>query len=162
MNKRTRIAVLLAGALATSALLAFETGGFAFTKRFETKLLAEPKPYAETTATLEHGRKVKVDDLSGPWLKVADGAKAGWVFKGDLAVDKPVESKGAEAIGFGASKTTATAAARPLTDAAKAYATKKNFASAQEDLAWMMEACAAVSDDDVETYLKEHKKGIYQ
>jgi hypothetical protein len=162
MKIRLLPAVLACGALATTVLLAFEAGGVAFTKRYETKLLAEPKPLAESTATLEFGRKVAISELSGPWLKIADGSKSGWVFKGDLAAEKPSEAKVAEALGFNASKTTATAAARPLTPAAQAYATQKNLASAQEEIAWMMTACAAVTDEDVETYLEENKKGNHQ
>jgi hypothetical protein len=162
MKIRLLPAALACGALATTALLAFEAGGTAFTKRYETKLLAEPKPLADPTATLEFGRKVTISELSGPWLKISDGPNSGWVFKGDLAAQKPSEGKFAEALGFGASKTTATAAARPLTPAAKAYATQKNLASAQEDLDWMMTACAAVTDEDVETYLEENKKGNHQ
>ena len=47
MKKPIPAAVLLAALFTASALFAYEAGGFAYTKRVETKLLAEPRPMAE-------------------------------------------------------------------------------------------------------------------
>jgi hypothetical protein len=164
MKMHPPVAVLLAALFTASALFAYEAGGFAYTKRVETKLLAEPKPLAETTGQLAFGKQVKVEEVQGAWLRVSDGPVSGWVFAGNLTDTKPAEVKGLlDGAPLAASKTTATAAARPLDEAALKYASgQQNFASAQEDLEWMISACASVTSEDVETYLQTNKKGEYQ
>ncbi len=158
------VAVLLAGLAATGALLAYEAGGFAYTKRAETKLLAEPKPLAEASAKLAFGKKVKIEEVQGAWLRVSDGPVAGWVFQGNLSAEKPADVKGLlDGAPVTAAKTTATAAARPLDEAALKYAAAgQNLSAAQEDLEWMITTCSNYAQADVEAYLQEHKRGEYQ
>ncbi len=162
MKKPTPPAVLLAGLLAASALLAFEAGGTAYTKRAETTLLAEPKPLAAAAGKLALGRKVKIDQVQGAWLHVSDGPVSGWVFHGNLSETKPAEGKGLDLGPLLASKTTATAAARPLTDATIEYAKEKNLGDAQGDLEWVVTEAKAVTPEDVDAFLAEHKRGEYQ
>ena len=162
MKKPTPLAVLLAGLLATSALLAYEAGGIAYTKRVETALLAEPKPLAAATGKLAYGKKVKIEQVQGPWLRVSDGPVSGWVFSGSLSEVKPAEGKGLDGVPLLASKTTATAAARPLTDATIEYAKQKNLGEAQGDLEWVVAEAKAITPEDVGAFLQEHKKGEYQ
>jgi hypothetical protein len=155
--------LLLAGLLVTSAYAAFEAGTFAYTKRQETALLAEPKPLAEPTATLPFGRKLTIEEAKGAWLKVSDGPSAGWVFRGNLAATKPAEIKGLlDGLPQTASQTTATAAARPLSTAAADYAAGKNLESAKADLEWILTECAALTDEDVDAYLQAARKGAHQ
>lgn len=137
-------------------------GGTAYTKKFETNLLAEPSPLAAVTGKVAFGRALKVNEARGAWLKVADGAKAGWVFSGNLSETKPAQGKGADGLGLQASQTSATAAARPLTPAANDYATAHNLESAREDLDWLNALGATLTPAQVEAFLKEHKKGEYQ
>lgn len=156
-------AAVLAALATASVLFAFEAGGFAFTKRVETKLLAEPKPLAEAAGTLPFGRQVKVDQVQGSWLKVSEGETAGWVFKGNLAATKPEEVKGLlDGVPQAASETTATAAARPLSTVVNDYAAAKSLGSAKADLEWVIEECAALSAEEVDSYLQAQKKGEYQ
>ncbi len=162
MKKPHLPAALLAGLLAVSALLAYEAGGIAYTKRVETALLAEPKPLAAATGKLAFGRKVKIEQVQGAWLRVSDGPVSGWVFSGSLTDTKPAEGKGLDGVPLLASKTTATAAARPLTDATIAYAKEKNLGEAQADLEWVVTEAKAVTPEDVDAFLVEHKKGEYQ
>lgn len=164
MKKHTSTAVLMAVLFTASALFAYEAGGFAYTKRVETKLLAEPKPLAEATGQLAFGKQVKVEEVQGAWLRVSDGPLSGWVFAGNLTDTKPVEVKGLlDDAPIAASKTSATAAARPLDEAALKYASgQQNLASARDDLEWLIAACSAVTHEDVETYLQTNKKGEYQ
>jgi hypothetical protein len=162
MKKPTPLAVLLAGLAVTSALLAYEAGGIAYTKRVETVLLAEPKPLATATGKLAFGKKVKIEQVQGPWLRVSDGPVSGWVFNGSLTDVKPSEGKGLDGVPLLASKTTATAAARPLTDATIAYAQEKNLGDAQGDLEWVVAEAKAITPEEVDAYLQEHKKGEYQ
>lgn len=162
MKKSLRPAALLAAWLAASALLAFEAGSVAYTKRVETKLLAEPKPLADVAGKLAFARKVKVEEVSGVWLRVSDGPVSGWVFGGNLTSTKPAEGKGLDGVTLLASKTTATAAARPLSDAANAYATERNLGESQGDLEWVVAQAKDLTDDEVTVYLQENKKGDFQ
>lgn len=157
-------AVLLAALLTASALYAYEAGGFAYTKRVETKLLAEPKPLAEAADKLPFGRRVKIEEIQGAWLRVSDGPASGWVFAGNLTDTKPAEVKGLlDGAPVAASQTTATAAARPLDEAALQYAAgQQNLASARDDLEWLVTACADITTEEVEAYLQEKKRGEYQ
>ena len=162
MKKTTPLAVLLAGLAATSALLAYEAGGIAYTKRAETTLLAEPKPLAAAAGKIAFGKKVKINQVQGAWVHVSDGPVAGWVFNGNLTDVKPAEGKGLDMGPLLASKTTATAAARPLTDATIAYAQEKNLGEAQGDLEWVVAEAKAITPEEVDAYLQEHKRGEYQ
>jgi hypothetical protein len=158
--------VLLGFLGAATAFAAYETGGFAFTKRVETILLTEPKPLAAPVAPaakLPFARKVKIEEVRGSWMRVSDGPKAaGWVFAGNLTATKPSEGKGTDGLGLSASKTTATAAARPLTPAASEYADRRQLTDARDDLDWLLEECRHVTPADVEAFLQEKKKGEYQ
>ena len=164
MKKSPVLAVLITGLLAVSALFAYETGGFAYTKRAETNLLAEPKPLAKASGKLTYGKKVNIEQVQGAWLRVSDGPVSGWVFQGNLTAEKPSETEGLfDGAPLLASKTTATAAARPLDEAAANYTSDgQDFSSAKEDLEWLITSCAAITTADVEAYLKQNKRGEYQ
>lgn len=154
--------VVLSGALGASGLLAYEAGGTAFTKRVETTLLSEPRPTAEAAGKLAYGRKVKIEEVQGSWLRISDGPAAGWVFSGNISETKPNETKSVDALNVLAGKTTATAAARPLTPATNEYATRRKLTDAYEDLNWMFEQCKSYTSEEVEAFLQENKKGEYQ
>ncbi len=153
-------ALLLVAAVSVKA--AFSAGGFAFTKRVETKLFSEPNSSAAQVGKLGYQRKVKVDQVQGGWLKVSDGATAGWVFSGNLSETKPDENKGLDGAPLLASSTSATAAARPLTPAADEYSQRRSLGNASGDLNWMLNKCSAITPAQVDTYMKTHKKGEYQ
>lgn len=151
---------LLAAAVTLEAGLI--AGGFAYTKRVETTLLAEPRPLAPAVGKLGYGRKVKIDQAQGAWLHVSDGPAAGWVFVGNLAETKPAEGKGLDGLGLKASETSATAAARPLTPDAEAYAKRRNLTNARDDLNWLLAEAQKVTADDVERFLQTQQKGEYR
>ena len=162
MKTPARSAALLAILLCSTALLAYEAGGLAYTKRVETKLLAEPKSFAEVAGRVSFGRKMKVEQVQGAWLRVSDGPVSGWVFAGNLSATAPSEGKGLDGLPLAASETTATAAARPLTPASVEYATRRNLTGAREDLDWLLTECQAITSEDVESFLQEKKKGEFQ
>lgn len=145
-----------------SLVAAIVPGGTAYTKKFETNLLAEPSPLAAVNGKVPFGRPLKVAEARGAWFRVADGAKAGWVFSGNLSETKPGQGKGFDAFNLQASQTSATSAARPLTPAGEEYATAKNLGAARDDLNWLIGECAAMTPAQVEAFLKEQKKGEYQ
>ncbi len=153
-------ALLLATGVSLEAALS--AGGTAYTKKYETNLLAEPAPLAAVTGKVGFGRAVKLQEARGAWFKIADGGSAGWVFAGNLSETKPAEGKGLDGLGLSASNTTATAAARPLTPAANDYATQHNLGNAREDLNWLLAQCSAITPARVDAFLKEQKKGEYQ
>ena len=154
--------VLGALLLAAPALAALAPGGTAYTKRMETRLLAEPQPLAETAARVGYARKLKIEEIRGAWLRVSDGAKSGWVFAGNVAEQKPDESRGLDGLPVAASETTATAAARPLAPAAIDYADRRGLAQSRGDVEWLEQTSADITAADVQAYMQAQKKGEFQ
>lgn len=151
---------VLATAVTLQAALA--VGGVAFTKRLETKLLAEPNALAAVSGKVGFARQLTVEETRGPWLRVSEGTNSGWVFSGNISETRLAEGTGTAGLGLSASETTATAATRGLSDEAGAYATRRNLAEAQTDLAWLFEQSAAIGADDVDKFLQEQKRGEYK
>ncbi len=151
---------LLLTTLASSA--AMVVGGIVYCKRYETNLLSEPKPLSKATARLPLGRKLKVEEVRGIWLRVNDGKKTGWVFNGNISETKPAEVTSLEGEPVSASQTTATAAARPIAPAAVEYASRHHLNSNTSDLDWLLDTCHTISRADVDAYLQKQKKGEFQ
>jgi hypothetical protein len=154
-------AVLLL-ALVVSVEAALAAGGFAYTKNLETKLLAEPRPLAPVTGKVRYASKLTVQETKGPWLHVSDATAAGWVFAGNLSETKPGEVAGTDGLGLSASKTTATAAARPLSPVAEEYATQHKLVNARNDLDWLLKESSTVTAQNVDDFLQKQKKGEFQ
>ena len=154
----------LAAVCATAGTLpaAFAPGGAAYTKRIDTALLAEPQMLAPAVAHVTYAKKLKVESLKGAWVRVNDGKAAGWVFGGNLAEEKPSETKGLDGLPFAASETSASTAARPLVPAAEEYSERHNLGNAAADLAWLTEQCAAIKPGDVQAFLQDQKKGEFK
>lgn len=163
MNHRSPLRVwplVLSVAAAVSLQAALAAGGVAFTKRLETKLLAEPSAVAAVSAKVGYAKRLSVDEVRGPWLKVSEGANSGWVFAGNVSEQ---EIKAASTgLAINASDTTVTAAARGLSEEAAAYAQKRKLTNARDDLNWLLEQSAAVTPEAVDTFLQEHKLGEYK
>jgi hypothetical protein len=159
--KASRIA-LAALLLAAPALAALAPGGTAYTKRLETRLLAEPLPLAATAARVGYARKLRIEEVRGAWLRVSDGAKSGWVFAGNVAEQKPEENRGLDGLPVAASETTATAAARPLAPAAVDYAARRGLPQARSDVEWLEQTSASITADEVQAYMQAQKKGEFQ
>lgn len=153
-------ALLLAAVVVADAALT--AGSTAYTKRYKTTLLAEPSPLAQPTGELAFARKLKIVEARGNWLHVSDGPVGGWVFAGSLTDTKPAETKGTDGNLLLASATTATAANRPLSEEANAYATRRSLGSARVDLDWLQLQCKGVTAGDVDAFLKTQKKGEFQ
>ena len=156
---RLAAALLAATAAGHAAVVA---GGTVYSKRYETTLLSDPQPLAKPAATLALGRKLKVEEVRGIWLRVRAGAQVGWVFAGNVSESRPAENKGLDGLPLAASPTTATAAARPLAPAAADYAVRRHLGDSRRDLDWLLQACHAVTPGEVEQFLLQNKKGEYQ
>lgn len=153
-------ALLLAATIPAEAALS--AGGSAYTKRYKTTLLAEPSPQAKPAGELPFATKVKIEQAKGNWLRVNGGSATGWVFMGSLSETKPDEDKGLDGVPLLASNTTATAAARPLTEAAEEYSQRRNLGSASGDLNWMLGACDKITPQQVQAFMQQNKRGEYQ
>jgi hypothetical protein len=140
----------------------FVAGGTAYTKRLETPLLSEPRPLAPAAGKVGYSRPVKIEKLQDNWLLVSDGPARGWVFAGNLTDTKPESGKGLDGLPLSASRTTAAAAARPLTPAGDEYAQRHNLASARDDLNWLLQQSRALTEDEVTAYLQAQKRGEYR
>ena len=156
----THFAVLLGTAAVAAAAL--RVGDAAFTKRVETALLAEPRPMAAPVTQLPYAREVKVQEVQGAWVRVASGAQSGWVFSGNLASAKPSETRGLDGLPLAAAETSATAAARPLAQAAVDYAGRRGLGHAAEDLHWLEEQAHRVTPEEVQAFLETERKGEFQ
>lgn len=155
--------VVLTFACAPAILLgAFAVGGVAYTKRPETKILAEPLAVADTAARVGYGKALKIEEVKGRWLRVSDGKTKGWVFAGNVAEEQPAEVQGLDGLPFAASEATATAAARPLTPAAVEYGSRRGLAKANDDVKWLVATSDAITAAQIEEFLKEQKKGEFQ
>lgn len=160
--KTHRLVPLLLGGLALASA-AHAPGSFAYTKRADTALLAEPAPLSAANARLKLGTKLKIEEVRGAWLRAsAEGDAAGWIFKGNVGAAEPDKESALAMVPLDASATSATAAARPLAPAAADYGTRKNLAKAQEDIAWLLSEGALVTAADVTAYLEQNKKGEFQ
>lgn len=163
--KTPRLILTLAAlqfALGAACHAALKKGGAAYTKRMETALLAEPKPFAATVANIEFAESLSIDEVRGSWLRVTHKKlkKTGWVYAGNVADDEPVIPPAEGMTAGQASETSTATAARPLTRAAREYAESQGQPPQLQD--WLAQAAAAVTDDDITRYLSENKKGEYQ
>src|SRR5471032_935488 len=100
---RKVIPLFFACAFCAMLTLGFESGKTAFTKRFQTDLLEDPQPLAQTVATLPFATGVKITDLQGKWANVSAGTNTGWIYLGNLAEEKPSEDTGIAGLQTGAS-----------------------------------------------------------
>lgn len=159
--KSLRLPALLLGSLAVASA-AYAPGGFAYTKRAETALLAAPAPLATANTRLKLGTRLRIEEVRGAWLRAATEDQAGWIFKGNVSAAEPDKESALAQIPLDASATSATAAARPLAPAAADYGTRRNLAKAQEDLAWLLSEGALITAADITAYLEQNRKGEFQ
>lgn len=155
-----------AATIAALALLAgvaaYEKGGTAFSKRNETTLLAEPKPLAAVAGKTGFAESLKIEEVRGSWLRVKAAKAAGWVFTGNVAEEKPTLPPPAGLTTVSASETDTVAAARPLAPAAEGFASRHDAAKAKADVEWIDAESTKVKGEDVETWLRDNKKGEYK
>src|SRR5471032_2787625 len=123
--KTKTLPFVVAGCLCATLGAAFEAGKTAFTKHYETALLAEPQPLAKSVATLPFAASVNITALQGHWAQVSNDNAGGWIYLGNLAEEKPEKDNGIRGLSVGASATTVAAASRPLVEDAKDYAKQK-------------------------------------
>jgi hypothetical protein len=146
----------------TVVAAAYAPGGVAYTKRVDTALLAEPQILASPVAHVSYAKRLKIEEVQRGWVRVSEGANAGWVFAGNLAEEKPSETAGLDGLPFAASEASATSAARPLLPAAEEYSGRHGLAKAAEDLVWLTQQQATITDAAVQAYLQAQKKGEFQ
>ena len=158
-----RVALVALGVLLSlPGAYAYKKGDTAFSKRAETPLRGEPKALAAPVGKADFAEPLTVLEVRGAWLQVKGKKATGWVFEGNLAGEKPTRAPAATLTSIDASKTSTVAAARPLSDAGTAYASRHSAANAGADLDWLEAQAAKVKAEDVETYLRTQQKGEYR
>lgn len=159
---KPKIPILFACTLGALIAVGFAAGKTAFTKKYQTVLLKDPQPLADTVATLAFATSVKITALQGNWADVSAGTNKGWIYFGNLSEEKPEEDNSIKFLRTSASATTASVAARPLSETAKQYAAQENLDQAKTDVEWMEKESDAITDAKVVEYMKANKKGEYQ
>jgi|GEM_PF-1241804 len=154
--------IFFACSLGALLVTGFEAGKPAFTKRYETAVLKDPQPMAESIATLPYAAEVKVTGLQGKWANVSTTNGAGWIYLGNLAEEKPAADHSVDWLRASANETTASVAARPLDEVTKEYAGQKGMTSAADDLQWLQAQSDKLDKKTVTDYLKASRKGEYQ
>jgi hypothetical protein len=162
MKKHARFWLAASVLLSASALLAYDVGDTAYTKKLETNLLEEPKALAKPVAKIDFAVELNVEKVNGVWLFVSAGDNRGWIFAGNVAEKKPSGDHKTDFLPSSASDTTASIAARPLDDVAKNYGEQKGLGEAKEDVEWVEQQSAQVDDAAVTEYLQTKKLGEYQ
>jgi hypothetical protein len=157
------LVLILTSLLATAAGAAgFEKGDKVWTKQYETALLAEPKPLAAVEATVGFAEKLKIKEVHGTWLRVKGDEAEGWVFQGNVAIEKPEIAPGAGLTTVEASQTDTVAAARPLSPAAQGYAERHGAFDAQSDIDWIDAQAALITGDELVAWMSANQLGEYQ
>jgi hypothetical protein len=154
--------LVCACALCATLTLGFESGKTAFTKRYQTDLLQDPQPLAQSVATLPFTTGVKISDLQGKWANVSAGTNTGWIYLGNLAEEKPSEDNGIEGLQTSASATTASVAARPLDNVTSQYADQEGLGAAKADVKWLETQSDKIGKNAVVGFLKKNMKGEFQ
>jgi hypothetical protein len=164
MNTPLRLLALVAvsGALSTAVVAAPKTGGTVYSIRNELILRAEKTNSASPVTKVGFAESLKVDEMSGAWLKVSTKGGSGWVFAGYVRDEKPEREKLEGVAAVDASETTTAAAARPLSPEAEQYAQRHSQVSAGKDVDWVEAEAHKVTKPIVDSYMKENKKGEYQ
>ena len=162
MKKHARFWLAASVLLCASALLAYNVGDKAYTKKLETNLLDQPQALAKPVAKIDFAAELNVEQVNGAWLLVSAGDDRGWVFAGNVAGQKPSADHKTDFLPSSASDTTASIAARPLDDVAKNYGDQKGLGEAKEDVEWVERQSAQVDDAAVTAYLQAKKLGEYK
>jgi len=159
---KRKIPILFACSLGAILAAGFETGKPAFTKHYQTTLLKEPQPLADTVATLPFATSVQITAFQGKWASVSTGTNAGWIYLGNLSEEKPAEDHSIAGLRVNAGETTTAAAARPLSETAHEYAQQENLGQAEADVKWMEQQSDAITSAKIVEYMKTSKKGEFQ
>lgn len=163
-RKRQWMATFLVASLVALPVYSaeFKKGKKVWSKHQETPLLSEPRPLAPVEARIGFAVKLSIREIQGSWLKVKSKEGQGWVFRGNVASDKPSLAPGAGWTTIDAAQTDTVAAARPLAPAAEGYAQRHGSATAQSDLDWLDEQAALVTSELLVVYMNLNQLGEFQ
>ncbi len=156
------IAALACATALSAGSEALKKGQKVWSKHHQTALLAEPSPLAGAQATVGFAEKLKVLEVQGAWLRVRGDNDEGWVFEGNIAVNKPELPPASALTTMDAAQTDTVAAARPLAPAAEDYAARHGATAAQADIDWIDAEAARLPADEVVAYMSANRKGEYR
>lgn len=154
---RPLLALLLLS-LFTGDLAAFQPGGRCFANRTQVSLLAAPDRSAAPVARAPWGTELAILGAEGRWLRVRTGKIEGWVYAGNVSLEKPPAENKADLLPT-AGATGAAVAARPLSQAAKDYANRTSHSTALAHLQWLESTADAIPTAEVQTYQRANRRG---
>ncbi len=154
--------VVICVVLASTVKADFKAGEKVWSKHMTTNLLNEPRPLANTQATVGFAEKLTIKEVQGSWLRVKTKSAEGWIFQGNVADEKPEIAPAAGLTRVDAAQTNTVAAARPLTPAARDYAARHGGQDAQADIDWIDQQAALITADELIAWMTINQKGEYQ
>lgn len=151
------LSLLLASSL---SLHAFKPGNHCFANRSQVTLLATPSQQAAAVTRVAWGSELAILDAEGRWLRVRYGKTEGWVYAGNVSLEKPPAENKADILPT-AGETGAAVAARPLSKAAKDYAARTSHGTALAHLQWLETTADKIPTSAVSDYQRENQRGAF-
>jgi hypothetical protein len=145
---------------AVSAAPAFQPGERCFANRTQVPLLAAPDRTAAPVARAPWGAELAILGAQGRWLQVRSGKTQGWVYAGNVSLEKPPAENKSDILPT-AGETGAAVAARPLSSAAKDYASRTSHGEALAHLQWLETTADALPPASVTAYQQENRRGEF-
>jgi len=159
MNRPALLAACLLLAAAASAP-AFQPGGRCFANRASVPILSAPDRAATPVSSAPWGAELAITAAQGRWLRVRSGKTEGWVYAGGVSLEKPPAENKADILPT-AGETGAAVAARPLSQAAKDYASRTSHGEALAHLQWLETTADSLPDEAVTAYQQQAAKGDF-
>jgi hypothetical protein len=151
------LCVLLLGA---STAAAFQAGGRCFANRTTVGLLASPDRAAARAGSVSWGTELSILATNGRWLQVRHAKTEGWVYSGNVSLEKPPAENKADILPT-AGETGAAVAARPLSSTTQGYANRKSQGEAYHHLQWLETFTDALGTAEITAYQKQSGRGEY-
>lgn len=131
-----------------------------YSKRRDLPLLEAASSGSKQAAKADWNEEMIVVARENRWLKVRARDGEGWVYIGNVSVEKiPEENK--NDLPMQASTMSAAAAGRGLSAGASQYAGRHSLGEVADQLRWAEKLNAGISKDEARAYLKSHKLGEY-
>lgn len=131
-----------------------------YSKRRDLPLLEKADSTAKPVAKADWNEELSVSTREGRWLKVEAKDGEGWVYVGNVAMEKLAEENKND-MPMKSSGVTAAAASRPLSAEAEAYAGRHSLSEVAAQFDWVEKLNAGISRDDARNWLKAQKLGEY-
>ncbi len=131
-----------------------------YSKRRDLPLLESAGSSGKQVAKADWNEELVIITKENRWLKVKSSDGEGWVYIGNVALEKiPEENK--NDMPMKASTMNAAAAGRGLSEGAGKYAGRHSLEEVADQLRWAEKLSGTITRDDAMAYLKSHKLGEF-